>query len=181
MAPDVPSTHPRIQGVLFDFDGTLTLPGSIDFAAIKTEIRCPEGVPILEYLETVPFDRRMDLLRILEQREAEAARASLPNEGAERCILALRGEGIPCAVLTRNSLQSVCLALERFHGIGPGDFAAIITRADSLPKPHPDGVFQAARRMGIAVSELMVVGDFRFDILAGKAAHAFTVLLQNRP
>jgi phosphoglycolate phosphatase-like HAD superfamily hydrolase len=33
--------------------------------------------------------------------------------------------------------------------------------------------------MGLAASELMVVGDFRFDVMAGKAAGACTVLLTN--
>jgi hypothetical protein len=27
--------------VLFDFDGTLTHPGALDFAAIKREVGCP--------------------------------------------------------------------------------------------------------------------------------------------
>jgi phosphoglycolate phosphatase-like HAD superfamily hydrolase len=54
-----------------------------------------------------------------------------------------------------------------------------MTRDDSLPKPHPDGVHKACERMGLAASELMVVGDFRFDVLAGKAAGACTVLLTN--
>jgi hydrogenase expression/formation protein HypE len=175
--PPPPAT--RIRGVLFDFDGTLTRPGAIDFAAIKREIRCPEGTAILEYLDTLPSAEKSGLVKVLEQREEEAARASVPNEGAEKCLLALKRKGIPFGILTRNSMTSVCLALEKFEAIRPGDFEAVITRDDSLPKPHPDGVFQAARRMGIPVSALMVVGDFRFDILAGKTAGAFTVLLRN--
>jgi hypothetical protein len=43
-----------IKGVLFDFDGTLTMPGALDFPAIKREMGCPPDFPILEYLETVP-------------------------------------------------------------------------------------------------------------------------------
>ncbi len=54
-----------------------------------------------------------------------------------------------------------------------------MTRDDSLPKPHPDGVHKACERMGLSVSEVMVVGDFRFDVMAGKAAGACTVLLTN--
>ena len=41
-----------IKGVLFDFDGTLTRPGALDFPAIKQELGCPADQAILEYLET---------------------------------------------------------------------------------------------------------------------------------
>jgi phosphoglycolate phosphatase-like HAD superfamily hydrolase len=76
-------------------------------------------------------------------------------------------------------MPSVRAALEKFTQITVQDFAAVITREKSLPKPHPEGVYHAAQHMGISPSELLVVGDFRFDVLAGKAAGALTVLLQN--
>lgn len=172
-------TARRIRGVLFDFDGTLTRPGALDFAAIKREIDCPAGMAILEYLDTLPPSRRVPLLKILEGREEQAAKTSAPNSGAEECLACLKAESIPFGILTRNSPSSIRIALERFQGIRFGDFAAVITRDDSLPKPRPDGVFQAAKRMEIKPSELMVVGDFRFDVLAGKAARSLTVLLSN--
>ncbi len=167
----------NIRGILFDFDGTLTCPGSIDFAAIKRAIHCPAEVPILEYLDTISPDERAPLQKILEDMEEEAARKSMPNVGAEACLLALKERGLALGILTRNSLKSVVLSLERFEGICPDDFSVIITRDDSQPKPHPDGVRQAVRRMGIPVSELLIVGDFRFDILCGKAAGAPSALL----
>ena len=167
----------KIRGSLFDFDGTLTCPGSIDFMAIKRAINCPVESPILEYLETLSPARRAPLQRILEDMEEEAALGSIPNDGAEACLLTLKEMEFPLGILTRNSLKSVYLSLERFKGICAEDFSVIITRDDSLPKPHPDGVRQAARHMGISVSGLLVVGDFRFDILCGKAAGAPTALL----
>jgi len=169
----------RIKGVLFDFDGTLTLPGALDFPAIKREIKCPPGLPILEYLETVPAELKPSLMKILESKEEKAAEESLPNVGAEECLLTLRNKGVLLGIITRNSFPSVRLALARFETVGLGDFSAVITREDSLPKPHPDGVHKACERMGLAASELMVVGDFRFDVMAGKAAGACAVLLTN--
>lgn len=169
----------KIKGVLFDFDGTLTLPGAIDFAAIKQELCCPPDMPILEYLETVPPGEQAPLIAILEAKEEHAARASLPNTGAERCLCVLKEKGLPVGIITRNSMHSVRVALEKFNQITVQDFSIVITRELSLPKPHPDGVHRAAEHMGIRPSELMVVGDFRFDVLAGKAAGALTVLLQN--
>jgi hydrogenase expression/formation protein HypE len=169
----------RIKGVLFDFDGTLTLPGALDFPAIRREMNCPTDIPILEWLETVPAERKPPLIKILESAEEKAAEESLPNVGAEECLLTLRDKGVLLGIITRNSLPSVRLALERFETVRLLDFSTVITRDDSLPKPHPDGVHKACDRMGLAASELMVVGDFRFDVIAGKAAGACTVLLTN--
>lgn len=169
----------RIKGVLFDFDGTLTLPGALDFPAIRREMNCPPDIPILEWLETVPAERKPPLMRILESAEEKAAEESLPNVGAEECLLTLRDRGVLLGIITRNSLPSVRVALERFETVRLLDFSTVITRDDSLPKPHPDGVHKACERMGLAASELMVVGDFRFDVIAGKAAGTCTVLLTN--
>ena len=168
-----------IKGVLFDFDGTLTLPGALDFPAIKREMNCPPDIPILEYLEAVPTELKPSLMKILESKEERAAEGSLPNVGAEECLLALRDKGVLLGIITRNSLPSVRLVLERFERVRLHHFAAVMTRDDSLPKPHPDGVHKACERMGLSVSEVMVVGDFRFDVMAGKAAGACTVLLTN--
>ncbi|MBW2616792.1 MAG: HAD family hydrolase [Deltaproteobacteria bacterium] len=166
-----------IKGVLFDFDGTLTHPGALDFPAIKLELGCPVDQPILEYLETLAPAKRARLMKILEEKEDIAAKASRPNRGAEKCLNDLKNRGILLGILTRNSLSSIKKALQQFQGITTQDFSAIITRDVSQPKPHPDGVIQAARKMGLKSSELLVVGDFRFDVMAGNAAGARTALL----
>jgi HAD superfamily hydrolase (TIGR01509 family) len=168
-----------IKGVLFDFDGTLTLPGALDFPAIKKALGCPSGQLILEFVESQPPDRRAGLMEILEEMEDNAARASLPNRGAEECLRALKERQIPVGILTRNRLKSVRRALEQFKVVTIDDFDAIVTRELSLPKPHPDGVIKAAGQMGLSPEELLVVGDFRFDVIAGKRAGASTVLLTN--
>lgn len=173
-------TGTKIKGILFDLDGTLTFPGALDFPAIKREIDCPVDIPILEYLETLPAERKEALGKILESKEAEAAAKSCPNAGAEKCLAALKQRGLLIGIITRNSIESVRLTLERFRGVTFDDFAIIITREDFPPKPHPEGVHQAARSMGLSTSELLVVGDFRFDVMAGKAAGALTVLLTNK-
>jgi hydrogenase expression/formation protein HypE len=168
-----------IKGILFDFDGTLTRPGLLDFQAIKKALGCPAGEPILEFIETRPMEMRPRLMAILDEWEIEAARGSIPNLGAERCLQTMKRWGVLLGILTRNSLQSVKQALMAFDGVGMDDFAAVITRETSRPKPHPEGVYQAADQMGVQTSEILMVGDFRFDVLAGKAAGARTVLVTN--
>lgn len=168
-----------MKGVLFDFDGTLTKPGAIDFLAIKREIGCPHDVAILEYIKVQPPSKRALLTEILEGHEANAARSSVPNAGAEACLSALRKRHIPIGIITRNSLKSIVESLRQFEGIGRHDFDALITRETAAPKPSPEGVYKAAEDMGCSAEELLLVGDFRFDIIAGKKAGAMTLLLTN--
>lgn len=169
-----------IRGVLFDFDGTLTRPGSLDFPAIKAELGCPLDQPILEFLATLPRDRRSALMKILDEMEDRAGEESRPNRGAEKCLSILQQKGFVIGILTRNSLSSVKKALVHFKGVTINDFSAIITRdAVPIPKPGPEGARKAAMQMGLLPSEILVVGDYRFDVMAGKAAGAYTALLTN--
>lgn len=169
----------HMKGVLFDFDGTLTQPGAIDFVVIKQTIGCPRDMAILEFIELQPPKNRVVLMEILQGYEAKAARLSTPNRGAEACLSTLRMRDIPMGIITRNSLQSVASALQQFDGIECRDFHAVITRETAPPKPSPEGVFKAAALMDCLAEELVVVGDFRFDVIAGKKAGAGTILLTN--
>lgn len=168
-----------LKGVVFDFDGTLTRPGTLDFPAIKQELGCPREEPILEFIQRHPEEARAALLSMLDEHEMRAAALARPNRGAEKCLRTLKRHGVRFGILTRNSLQSVSTSLRVFRRINAEDFAAIVTREDSLPKPHPDGVWTAARAMGTPPEWLLVVGDYRFDIIAGKKAGAKTALLTN--
>jgi len=168
-----------IKGVLFDFDGTLTLPGALDFPAIKRILGCPLDHPILEFIALQPQERQAGLLKILDEEEDLAAASSIPNRGAERCLEMIKARQMPMGIVTRNSLRSVKRAFEQFESICIEDFIAVITREISLPKPHPHGVLEGARRMGLLPAEVAVVGDFRFDVISGKRAGAVAILLTN--
>ena len=168
-----------MKGVLFDFDGTLTKPGALDFLAIKEAINCPHDMAILEFIQLQSPENRSVFMEILEGYEAGAARLSIPNQGAEVCLSALKMKDVPIGIITRNSYKSVISALQQFNAIEYLDFHAVITREMASPKPSPDGVFKAAAHMGCLAKELMVVGDFRFDVIAGNRAGAGTILLTN--
>ena len=169
-----------IRAILFDFDGTLTRPGSLDFQQLRDELASPVGAPILEYIQGLPPDRRRYCLRVLDRFEMEGAARSRPNDGAEELIRELQARGLPLAVVSRNSRAAVIRALENFPSVGPSDFDIIISRDDAiLPKPHPDGIRIAAGKMGVSAAETLVVGDFHFDIDAGLRAGSPTVFLTN--
>ena len=172
---------PMYRAVLFDFDGTLTKPGAIDFAALRRLLGCPPKLPILEFIDSLgSVEARREAHRALDEFELAAARASQPNDGAEQLVRRLAHAGIACGILSRNSLGSIREALKGFRGISLADFPVIVTREDAgRPKPHPDGVHRAAELFGVAPGQMLVVGDYVFDIEAGKAAGAATAFLSN--
>lgn len=174
--------HP-IKAVLFDFDGTLTQPGALDFSIIKRELGCSPGQPVLEYILAMPDpSERNTAMAALDRFDTDGAVDSKPNAGAEELIRYLKSLDIPLGVLTRNSMGAISKALENFADIDENDFDLIITRDTPLaPKPAPDGVLHAAEALGVAVEQMAFVGDYVFDIEAGNRAGAVTVLLAGNP
>ncbi len=171
----------RIDAVLFDFDGTLTRPGALDFSVIKRAIGCPDGIPVLEFMAGVnDHAQRLDMARQLDCFELDGAAASQPNVGAERIVALIKDAGLPVGILTRNSRASVTRALENFSTLGIADIDVMVTREDPVKiKPSGEGVLLAARKMGVEPAHVLVVGDFRFDMLAGCDAGALTAYLAN--
>ena len=172
----------RLMGVLFDFDGTLTEPGSLDFGAIRQAIGCPAGFPILEFIRSMPEpEARRAAMETLDRFEIAAAAESRPNAGAENLLCFIRSHGLGVGIISRNSLASIERALTNFPNTRPGDFDVILSRDDPVPpKPSPDGIREAAARMGVEPECLLVVGDYLYDIAAGHLAGARTVFLTNR-
>jgi len=166
-----------IKGILFDFDGTLTVPGAINFLEIKATLGCPPEVPILEFIESLDNNEQQKAYSLLDRHEEKAARISFPAQDAESVIRELKKKDLPLGIITRNSLNAVLLSLNNFDQVTADDFAIILTRDDGTPKPDPAGVVIAAHTMGILPEELLLVGDFSLDIMAGHAAGARTVLI----
>jgi hydrogenase expression/formation protein HypE len=168
-----------IKGVLFDFDGTLTCP-ILDFGEIRLALGCPPRLPVLEYIDTLPPEGREAAQKVLDQFEMKAAAQCEPNQDAEELLNLLIEREVPIGIITRNSFRSVSRSLERFRNVRLSDFSLVISREDPFPpKPDPQSVREAARRMGFEVREILMVGDYLFDIEAGQKAGARTVLLTN--
>lgn len=167
--------------MLFDFDGTLTQPGTLDFPALRKVLDCPPETPILEFIMDLPAGpQREQALAVLDRFEMEGARHSLPNAGAETVVEQLLRKNLQLGIISRNRCQAILRALDNFQRIRAEDFHLIISRDDKVvPKPDPAGIRLAARRMGVTVQQTLIVGDFWFDVKAGQRAGARTVLLTN--
>jgi HAD superfamily hydrolase (TIGR01509 family) len=159
------------RAVIFDLDGTLTEP-LLDFDAMRAEIGLPPG-PILEQLAGADAETRARAEEILRRHELHAiARATLAD-GCAELLARLAVLGIPAAILTRNVREAVD-TFARAFGFA---FAAVYTREDGPHKPSPAGVLALCEKMGAAPADTLVVGDYKFDILAGRAAGCSTALV----
>jgi HAD superfamily hydrolase (TIGR01509 family) len=176
-----PLAPTAIKAVLFDFDGTLTKPGRLDFPMMKKAIQCPLDEPLLEYIDTLPSEEEQKkALAVLDGFEIKAAAKSEPNLDAEALLLFLKSKGVSIGIISRNSLRSIQRALENFRHIKEDDFDVMVSRDTNVkPKPSGEGVRLAARKMNIDVTQVLVVGDYVFDIQAGHRAGAMTAFLEN--
>ncbi len=163
-----------IQGIIFDMDGTLTKP-NMDFGALISEIGVVMNEAVLEYMERVDEKERVRVNSILERFEARAAENAELNDGARELLDFVVKKGKKTSLLTRNSRRSVDAVLRK-HNL---KFDCIVSREDARPKPSPDPVLLIGRKLGIEPAHLLVVGDYKFDVLCGKAAGAKTALLYN--
>jgi HAD superfamily hydrolase (TIGR01509 family) len=168
--PD-PMTLPR--AVLFDMDGTLTEP-MLDFPRIKAEMGIGDR-PILEALAQLSGPERLAAEAILHRHEELAAAGSKLNPGCSELLQWLAENDIGVALITRNSAASVSKVVER-HGLV---IDLKITRTDARPKPDPDALHLACRRLGVDERDAWMVGDGQYDVEAGAAAGIRTVWLSH--
>ena len=87
----------------------------------------------------------------------------------------LAGRGCRLGILTRNTRDIALLTLDH---IGLRSFfhcEAVLGRSEAIPKPDPDGIHQLALQWGGQPGELVMVGDYLYDLQAGQAAGAATV------
>ena len=160
-----------LRGVIFDLDGTL-VESYLDFDRMRAEMDLPPGVPILETLATLPAERVAHCWKILERHEMQGVERAELIPGIPELLAILKQKQVRTAVFTRNSRGCTLATLERFSLT----FDTVLSRDDAPPKPDPQGVFDICRQWNLRPAETAVVGDYVFDLRAGRAASARTVL-----
>jgi HAD superfamily hydrolase (TIGR01509 family) len=164
----------KIGGILFDMDGVVVRQ-RLDFPTIKREIFGDTSGYILERMAGLSLAERTRAEAILERHETAAAFEAEPMDGILQFAAWMDRQGLRRGIVTRNSRKSVEVVLARL-GL---TFDSVVTREDAPPKPAPDPVLLACRWMGLPPSEVLFIGDFEFDMLAGRRAGARTVLLRS--
>ena len=104
----VPQTPPiSLHGVIFDMDGTLTLP-ILDFKKLRRLLNCPPPPKdLLEFINENPENERKRLMLIVEQFEEEGNREMELQPGLHTMLKQLSSCGIEKAIVTRNGPPAV--------------------------------------------------------------------------
>jgi len=159
---------------IFDLDGTLTR-SVHDFEDIREQLGLPDGSEILETLAAMPADRARPLWKKLDEIELDLTRCATAADGAVPLLKHLAGENYRLGVLTRNSLRCAhetlrVAGLDRYF-----DPSSILGREAAEPKPSPEGVLALLSRWQVPANSALMVGDYLFDLQAGRAAGTATV------
>jgi 2-phosphoglycolate phosphatase len=180
------------RAVLFDLDGTL-IDSAPDLGAAADRMRTDRGLPSLPLElyrpmagagargmlgvafgiapENAGFEALRDEFFIKYEEVMYEAQAF---DGVAELVAALGAQGLLWGVVTNKSkrfTEPLTRAMPLFTS------ARAIVSGDTTPfaKPHPEPLFEAARRLGVAPGDCIYVGDDERDILAGRAAGMRTV------
>ncbi len=158
---------------IFDLDGTL-IELNLDFEEIRRALGIKNKY-ILESILKFKDEERRRKLEVLKEFEIRAALNAKLTPHAKEVLDMLEELGLKKGVVTRNCRESVEIVMERF-GL---NFDFVITREDAKPKPSPEPILLALKMAKSKPERAVVVGDYVFDLIAGRKAGTKTALLLN--
>jgi 2-phosphoglycolate phosphatase len=183
----------HIRAVLFDLDGTL-IDSAPDLGAAADKMRIDRGLSSLPYalyrplagagargMLKIAFDMTPDHADFMAMREEffanyEAAMTvkTYVFDGVQDLIAGLQNRGLPWGVVT-NKMARFTYPLTQAMPLFASAAAIVSGDTTPHPKPHPEPMFEAARRLGLPPELCLYVGDDERDIVAGRAAGMRTV------
>ncbi|KAH7433381.1 hypothetical protein KP509_07G066800 [Ceratopteris richardii] len=178
----VASTMRTLRGVIFDMDGTLTVP-VIDFAKMYREVLGPNhprivaGSPIdiLHEIQEWPTDKQRVAYQVITRHEQEAHERLQIMPGAVGLCSFLDSRKLRRGLITRNVKASVDLFHQRF---GISEFFPALSREFTPYKPHPAPFLHICKVWDASPAHVMMVGDSaKDDMVCGNRAGAITCLL----
>ncbi|OGV63657.1 MAG: hypothetical protein A2498_11510 [Lentisphaerae bacterium RIFOXYC12_FULL_60_16] len=167
-------TSTPYHAVIFDMDGTLTVP-VLDFNAIRAEIGLDTRGDLSDDILRLAPVAQARAWAVVERHEQRAREQQTLQTGALELLTRCRSTGMRVGLATRNTRASVDHFMQRFNF----RFDGITTREEPPLKPHPQAILRLIDPWGIPPESTLVVGDFRHDIESGYAAGTRTCFFQN--
>ena len=155
-------------------DGTLTHPVH-DFEEIRKILGIPSQTPILEYIQKLPGHEAKQVKQRLDDLEMEIAHDAVAQAGVSDLLAELKSNGRKLGILTRNSEEIAHVTLKACGLLEFFETQAIIGRETCQPKPLPDGIHHLIDLWQASEQETVMVGDYLYDIEAGRRAGVHTV------
>lgn len=189
-APAGGGVKPAVDTVLFDFDGTIadTVPLVVSafqqtFAEFDgRHLSWDEVIALFGPPEGAIFRRH---LRAAHRWEAALARFNelyrelhgeqvVRSPELEATLWDLKARGVRLGLVTGKARASAAISLDALHLDGVFD---VVVAGDDVarPKPDPEGIHIALRRLEARADRALYVGDMDGDVLAGRAAGVTTV------
>ena len=155
-------------GVVFDMDGTLTVP-CIDFVAMRTRVFAIAGVSsgdVLEIIASLDGDKHAAAVAVIEQVEVDALARLELMPGCLDLLRLLDSQQIPRALVTRNTQRGIdalhdTLAL---HNVAP--FSPAFHRDQTIdgqplpPKPDPAALLRICDAWSIPPAQVRKMMNF---------------------
>ncbi|MFC1665570.1 HAD family hydrolase [Pseudomonadota bacterium] len=164
---------------IFDLDGTLTKPIH-NFERIRKTIGVPANTPILEYLQTLPTDAAAELEQKLEDIELKLAYQAEAEDDVARILRQLTLLEYKLGVVTRNTTEIAVITLKAAGLLNYFSMECILGRDSAVPKPSPAGINHLLTHWDASPDEAVMIGDYLFDLQAGKAAGTMTVYFDRK-
>ncbi|KAG5181468.1 HAD-like domain-containing protein, partial [Tribonema minus] len=158
-------------------DGTLTLPGHIDFAAMRRRIGIPPGTDILAQIRELPEDQQAAAVAIVEEEEMAALQKLELQPGLHELVAALRARRVRCAIATRNMAAAVDFFFTS-SGLERELFAPVLTRDFAHNKPDARVALAIVRAWRLPPAAVAFVGDHVDDMACGRGAGCVTCLVR---
>lgn len=176
----------RAKAVLFDLDGTL-IDSAPDLAGAANDLRAAHGLPPLPFARLRPMvgsgargmvgvafgvrpgDERFEPLKddFLARYARRLLQETAVFEAMVPVLAALEAAALPWGIVTNKHARFAAPVVE-----GLRLAAVTLVCGDTTPhaKPHPAPLQEAARRLALAPSDCVYVGDDLRDVQAGRAA-----------
>lgn len=148
LRPGAPSSGaPKLQGVVFDVDGTLCEPQNYMFGQMRAVLSISRQTDILEHIYSLPPEAQEKAMASVRAIEAEAMALQTPQPGLVALMAYLDSRHIRKGICTRNFDAPVNHLLAKF--LAGSVFDPVVTREFRPPKPDPAGILHIAREWGL--------------------------------